>query len=97
MEKLKNFMQKYVKSYLKRKELKSLFAMMTSHVNNCPLESSLKYRKLEKLLKLEKTGASLAITVKSNWYSVALDEFGRLSSSIIMTVDIPSSVFSGAV
>jgi len=59
MEKLKNFMQKYVKSYLKRKELKSLFAIMTSHVNDCPLESSLKYRKLEKLLKLEKHLISL--------------------------------------
>ena len=49
---LNRFIKLWIHSYRQRKTLRTLFGQMVSHVNHCPLESNLKFRKLEKLLKL---------------------------------------------
>ena len=54
MDKLINLLNKLAFSFIKRKNLKSLLANMTTHISNCPLESSLKYKKLEKIIRINK-------------------------------------------
>lgn len=51
---LEIFMKKYVNSFLQKKKYLLLISRMSSHVNNTTLELSLKYRKLDKLQKIQK-------------------------------------------
>ena len=52
MNYMNNFINNWIFSYVNQKRLHNLFSHMISHINDCPLEPTLKYKKLEKMLKL---------------------------------------------